>query len=100
MKLIPALLAPILVLAGASSVIAAAAHLGAPLRKSGWWELASTSGGRSGKENLCISDASEAKFSLFDQITQEAGFGTPCRRREFRRSAEGWAFDPVCDTGL
>src|SRR5262249_1623840 len=62
--------------------------------------MTSTSGGRSGRENLCISDASEAKFSLFDQITQEAIFGTPCRRRDFRRNPAGWDFDLVCDTGL
>ena len=44
------------------------AHLGAPKRKTGWWEF--TSGTQSGGQNLCVSDATEAVFSAFDADTR------------------------------
>lgn len=80
----------------------ATAHRGAPQRRSGWWEFASvTSTGRSlGTQGLCVTPATEAKFSAFDQITQERLIGTRCARADFQRGSQGWTFDVACDTGI
>jgi hypothetical protein len=75
------------------------AHRGAPMRKSGWWQF-NPEGQESRGQYLCISEATEAKFSAFDQITQEALLGYKCSTAQFTRSGDGWAFDTACDTGI
>jgi hypothetical protein len=86
----------------ATAGAAGTAHLGAPERSEGWWEFAGvTSNGRSmGKQNLCVTSATEARFSAFDQITQEQLLGYKCSKADFRRAGSGWEFDVACDTGI
>ena len=71
------------------------------MRRSGWWEFsAHTSTGRAmGKQELCVSSATEARFSSFDQITQEPLIGYQCSRKDFHKTGDTWSFDVVCDTG-
>jgi len=78
------------------------ASRGAPQRHSGWWEFSSmTTTGRSlGTQGLCVSPATEAKFSAFDQITQERLIGNRCSRVDFKHGSDGWTFDVACDTGI
>ncbi|MGH8263091.1 MAG: DUF3617 domain-containing protein [Steroidobacteraceae bacterium] len=78
------------------------AHLGAPQRRSGWWTFTATTsrGTPMGKQNLCVSAETEARFSAFDQITQEQLLGYKCSKVDFHRAAGGWAFDVACDTGI
>jgi hypothetical protein len=78
------------------------AHLGAPQRHSGWWEFAAvtTTGHSLGTQGLCVTPATEAKFSAFDQITQERLIGNRCSRADFKSGAGGWTFDVACDTGI
>jgi hypothetical protein len=72
------------------------AHLGAPKRKSGWWAFAA--GGSS--QNMCVTEATEAVFSAFDQITQARLLGYTCSKTDFQQSGSDWAFDVACDTGI
>jgi hypothetical protein len=75
------------------------AHRGAPIRKSGWWRFSNDTA--SGNEQyLCVSGATEAVFSAFDQITQERLIGTACSKADFRQAASAWEFETVCDTGI
>ncbi len=81
---------------------AGTAHRGAPERRSGWWEFTSkTDAGRSlGTQGLCVSKDTEARFSAFDQITQDQLLGYKCSRADFKPAASGWTFDTACDTGI
>ncbi len=85
----------------ASHVPLGTAHLGAPMRRSGWWEFSArtAAGAAMGKQQLCVSMASEARFSAFDQITQEQLIGYQCARKDFHQVGNTWSFDVVCDTG-
>ena len=74
------------------------AHLGAPERRSGWWEFARES--ESSRQNMCITGATEAVFSAFDQITQAPLLGYTCSKADFHKNGNGWAFDVACDTGI
>jgi hypothetical protein len=73
------------------------AHLGAPKRRSGWWEFAPE---RGSSQNMCVTDATEAVFSAFDQITQAPLLGYACSKTDFQKSGSRWAFDVACDTGI
>jgi hypothetical protein len=73
------------------------AHLGAPKRKSGWWEFAASATNR---QNMCVTDATEAVVSAFDQITQAPLLGYSCSKTDFKKDGSGWAFDVACDTGI
>jgi hypothetical protein len=53
-----------------------------------------------GSQNLCINEATEAKFSAFDQITQERLIGTKCSKADFRQTGFTWTFETACDTGI
>ena len=53
-----------------------------------------------GTQNLCVSEATEARFSAFDQITQEQLLGYKCSRADFHKADNGWAFDVACDSGI
>jgi hypothetical protein len=88
--------------ASSRSTPTATAHRGAPRRKDGWWEFSSvTSTGRTvGTQNLCVTAATEAVFSSFDQITQERLIGTKCSKAEFTQESGAWKFDTACDTGI
>lgn len=57
-------------------------------------------GGGSSRQNLCVTEATEAVFSAFDQITQAPLLGYVCSKTDFRRSGGGWTFDVACDTGI
>src|SRR5688572_20429410 len=74
------------------------AHLGAPERRSGWWEFGTETG--SSRQNMCVTTATEAVFSAFDQITQAPLLGYTCSKTDFQKSGSGWAFDVACDTGI
>jgi|GEM_PF-3973280 len=75
-----------------------AAHRGAPRRKTGWWQFADTE--RHSEQWLCIFDATESRFSSFDQITQKLLIGTKCSKAEFQRVGSGYSFETACDTGI
>ena len=74
------------------------AHLGAPKRRSGWWEF--TADTVRGRQNMCVTEATEAVVSAFDQITQAPLLGYNCSKTDFHKSGSGWAFDVACDTGI
>lgn len=78
------------------------AHRGAPQRRSGWWLFTSqTQSGHSlGKQELCITPETEARFSAFDQVTQERLLGQKCSKADFRPEGAGWTFETACDTGI
>lgn len=67
---------------------------GAPLRRDGYWEMASYSetGSPMSKQFYCVGAGSEDKYSLFDAL---ASVGD-CSQRTFTRTATGWTFDTKC----
>jgi hypothetical protein len=73
------------------------AHLGAPKRRSGWWGFAAGGGS---SQNMCVTEATEAVFSAFDQITHARLLGYTCSKTDFQKRGSGWAFDVACDTGI
>ena len=67
---------------------------GAPKRRAGWWSFA-MAGDSVPRNELCVGEASERKYSTFDQIADPA----LCSKREFHRAGPGWAFSNTCDFG-
>lgn len=67
---------------------------GAPRRAAGFWELKNIGGGGTvlGTQRLCVSDASEERASLFDQIARN----TNCSKYEIKPDRDTWSFEFVC----
>lgn len=67
---------------------------GYPRRADGWWKIdrLDEAGSAAGSQYVCVGQGSEEKLSTFDQIVP---FET-CSKKEFKRTATGWAFDTVC----